>query len=635
MKKKYLSILIIVTLLVSLFTFATPVAAIDYGEFSALRFNPDRAPDATVTTGTGANAVVYNVYREVYCLNPVPGLNEQVFMITIRVPISLGGVAFDPAEVFNSPILFFNPWSGDAGGTAPLATAAATGLTLDFLREGWVTVNAGMRGNGSTVAGYQYGKLPGPIADLKAALRYLHFNNDVIPGDAEKIVFTGSSSGGSATVQMAASGNVTLYEDEIAFIGGLPLGMPGVRDDIWCAAPSCAVMMRGNADCATAWGLFGDLTDAVVGVETSKLNRAMTMEFIRYLEDELKLIAQYDVPEAGIRKGDKLTNENYAAYIQPNLEISLMYYFNFQMTPAGDRAAIEEYLKGTKAPATILRKDWITPIFDENDVLIDVKVTGWEDYWRYNSTLAFGYADYNGGAPNPMRAINWRYDDPAFQTSPVILDNGVIASGTLAASSRSMGIPTVNASIYSKFGIEWVQAERGVTFDQATLDLLEFQRNSVDPMYFLLEKQAGNRSFGNIDVAPNWITRGGSFDPVASPITAFALQAKLLEMGYNCDTMMTWDQTHASTNDVAGQMRFIKSLLALDYVTPTAYVEKLNGNKNNLTVTVTETYVGTQTIVYSKTFSINNNAADTYKVGPYSVYVDTKGNDQIRACYIK
>ena len=69
-------------------------------------------------------------------------------------------------------------------------------------------------------------------------------------------------------------------------------------------------------------------------------------------------------------------------------------------------------------------------------------------------------------------------------------------------------------------------------------------------------------------------------------------------------------------------------------VTPSAVVEKLKGNKNNLTVTIVEKYADGKTEKIKKTFSINNNAADTYVVGPYKVYVDTKGNDQIRACKI-
>jgi len=67
---------------------------------------------------------------------------------------------------------------------------------------------------------------------------------------------------------------------------------------------------------------------------------------------------------------------------------------------------------------------------------------------------------------------------------------------------------------------------------------------------------------------------------------------------------------------------------------PTASVKKLNGNKNDLTVTVAETYSDGATNKITETFSINNNAAASYRVGSHIVYVDTKGNDQIRQCYI-
>ena len=74
--------------------------------------------------------------------------------------------------------------------------------------------------------------------------------------------------------------------------------------------------------------------------------------------------------------------------------------------------------------------------------------------------------------------------------------------------------------------------------------------------------------------------------------------------------------------------------LLLDSVIPSAAVEKVNGNKNILTVTVTEVYADGSKKYFTETLSINNNAAGQYNVGEYCVYVDTKGNDQIRACYI-
>ena len=69
-------------------------------------------------------------------------------------------------------------------------------------------------------------------------------------------------------------------------------------------------------------------------------------------------------------------------------------------------------------------------------------------------------------------------------------------------------------------------------------------------------------------------------------------------------------------------------------VVAAAFVEKLSGNQNRLVVTITEYLKDGTSVNYSMSFTISNNAAGTYAVGGYNVYVDTKGNDQIRACYI-
>ena len=67
---------------------------------------------------------------------------------------------------------------------------------------------------------------------------------------------------------------------------------------------------------------------------------------------------------------------------------------------------------------------------------------------------------------------------------------------------------------------------------------------------------------------------------------------------------------------------------------PAAWVRVFPGNMNELFITVTEYYCnGTDKDIEAAIF-IRNNAASTYNVGSYKVYVDTKGNDQIRQLYI-
>ncbi len=48
-----------------------------------------------------------------------------------------------------------------------------------------------------------------------------------------------------------------------------------------------------------------------------------------------------------------------------------------------------------------------------------------------------------------------------------------------------------------------------------------------------------------------------------------------------------------------------------------------------------ETRIDGSTTTVTKTFTIKNNAAGTYKVGEHKVYVDTKGNTQVREISIK
>ena len=68
---------------------------------------------------------------------------------------------------------------------------------------------------------------------------------------------------------------------------------------------------------------------------------------------------------------------------------------------------------------------------------------------------------------------------------------------------------------------------------------------------------------------------------------------------------------------------------------PSATVKQLKGSSNELTITITQTHIDGSTSTVTDTFTIKNNAAGTYTVGDYKVYVDTKGNTQVREIAIK
>jgi hypothetical protein len=101
-------------------------------------------------------------------------------------------------------------------------------------------------------------------------------------------------------------------------------------------------------------------------------------------------------------------------------------------------------------------------------------------------------------------------------------------------------------------------------------------------------------------------------------------------------TFTGWDADFSEvTGDLTVTALYVQNEeVTVASVTLSAFVTKLSGNKNDLTITVTENLSDGTTDTFTKTFSIDNNAADLYAVGGYKVYINTKGNDQIHECYI-
>jgi len=98
--------------------------------------------------------------------------------------------------------------------------------------------------------------------------------------------------------------------------------------------------------------------------------------------------------------------------------------------------------------------------------------------------------------------------------------------------------------------------------------------------------------------------------------------------------------TYAGYNDETGKNDIITMATATDNTiyliaaSALASVDKLNGNQNKLNIWVDELYSDGSADQQYSSFTINNNAAGNYGVDAYKVYVDTKGNTQIRACDI-
>ena len=125
--------------------------------------------------------------------------------------------------------------------------------TLEALLRGYVVASVGARGRTLKDGEKFIGKAPAAIVDLKAAVRYLKFNDKFMPGDANKIISNGTSAGGAMSALLGTSANAKEYEPYLD-----ELGAAKADDQIYAVSAYCPVTNLEHEDEAYEW-MFGDL----------------------------------------------------------------------------------------------------------------------------------------------------------------------------------------------------------------------------------------------------------------------------------------------------------------------------------------------------------------------------------------
>ncbi len=215
----------------------------------SLVFDPNNFTVETVTVG--GQTVTFRAYRNiVYVTNPaqiVYPLNTVYQKLNVYVPIDIPLEAY---KTHNGPIFFPNA----VGGYNPGLPAEPTRIEVaTALAKGYVVVAPGVRGRTNKDAtGIYNGKAPAAIVDLKAAVRYLRYNDKIMPGDAEKIISSGTSAGGALSALLGATGNHKDYEPYLNEIGAAK-----ERDDIFATNAYCPITNLDNSDTAYEWLFYG------------------------------------------------------------------------------------------------------------------------------------------------------------------------------------------------------------------------------------------------------------------------------------------------------------------------------------------------------------------------------------------
>ncbi|MEY2891943.1 MAG: hypothetical protein RJA98_1851 [Pseudomonadota bacterium] len=230
---------------------ATPDAA------DALRWNPARFETQQLSVN-GQTVTVRAFENIVYVRQPVDTTYQ---VMNVYVPEAyfhgqaVGGYTARTAPIFlpNNVGGYMPAKPGTAQPAAQGPNAGKLSTIAVALSKGYVVASPGARGRPTKDANGVYtGKAPAAIVDLKAAVRWLRFNDAALPGDAEKIIANGTSAGGALSALLGASGNHTDYASHLA-----ALGAADARDDIFAVSAYCPITNLEHADAAYEWQFQG------------------------------------------------------------------------------------------------------------------------------------------------------------------------------------------------------------------------------------------------------------------------------------------------------------------------------------------------------------------------------------------
>ena len=160
----------------------------------------------------------------------------------------------------------------------------------NYTQAGMIYLQPGIRGRDNTTdsQGQEVvGGAPWGVTDLKAAIRYIRYNKDVLPGDTDKIVSFGHSGGGAQSAILGASGDSTLYNPYLEALGAAMKDKEGnpISDAPYGTMTWSPITSLDYADAAYEWNLgqFADSNTRAEGTFTQALSQDLAKEYANYI----------------------------------------------------------------------------------------------------------------------------------------------------------------------------------------------------------------------------------------------------------------------------------------------------------------------------------------------------------------
>ena len=242
-----------------------------------------------------------------------------------------------------APIVMPINTAGYSAQKAP--TSYSANSISEYLENGFVYVYSGCRGRYDNDTEYNSGA-PWGVTDLKAAIRYLRYNSDLIPADTEKVFTFGHSGGGAQSALMGATGDSELYNDYLNSIGAVMNDKNGnaISDSVYGAMCWCPITNLDVADEAYEWnmGQFSTSGTRADGTFTKELSNDLAKAYAEYINNLGLKDSNGNTLELEETSNGIYTSGTYYDYVLGQIEKSLNNFLSdttFPYTPSNNTKA--------------------------------------------------------------------------------------------------------------------------------------------------------------------------------------------------------------------------------------------------------------------------------------------------------
>lgn len=478
---------------------------------SKLEFNPDEYKIESLIMPSG-DKVDYKAYEGIYYVGNVEDSTYQT--LNIYVPLDLKGRK--DSEI---PILMRQYVGGFFAATAK--SPSATDATGRALLEGYVVCIPGARGSNSVVEKegkkIHTGIAPNGLLDLKAAVRYLRYNDSRIPGNSERIFINGTSAGGAMASLIGINGNRQEYEPYLEAMGAAK-----TKDNVYGAICYCPIVDLEHADMEYEW-LYGCTNKGARNLDSIQCK----------ISDELASLAPDYINSLKLRdeKGNLITADNYRHYLKKFLIAS------------AEKAVAE----GAEIP----------------DSIGVIPYTGNHDRGEGRFAPSFGPGKGKGAKKRPVyfdktdfiedidldTYLNYIASVQPLKTPPAFDQMGVIIP-VPSPENLLFGDAEGRPSNFTKFSYNHRKDDPGEPLPEE----LSYRVYLMNPMNFI------GTSTSN-DNAPKWYIRHGAKDRDTSFLVPINLATKLRNAGYDVNFFLPWNRPHSGDYNLDDLFNWIKGVM--------------------------------------------------------------------------